>query len=484
LASSRRRAWRRRSFEAAVKDGGSTTPGAVLIWDFEDPIHPRYVLEAPADVHCFQFNRSNPRLVAGGLANGRACLWDTSEMMTKNTHERDGEKRSVVFAEIRLRGADSHVCAVTDVRWLGADVAVTKPRGELVKTNPPTGACGFFATTAADGKVLFWDVDVKKDAKKRDVFLTPSYKIKLGRGEQSGTLQAVKFAFSPALRPPARDGSLPENATRFFATSADGEVAQCDFVVPADEEGAPEHTKLCTAAHSQAVRFISRSPFFPDLVMTVGASSFKLWREGCPTPVFSSPQLATRFASCAFSPTRPSVVYVAKEDGLRGRVGFAGPLARALAERAREQHCGGADAVLEPLRFEKKKKARRGRNRANSSWRLATPEACCMSCARRVRCASPGRASSSARRRSCSARWRAPRTPPSARRRARRRRRRAREAAAAAAAAAGGAEEKPRARAKGEREMTEDERREAEYLALEEAFMIEMGLREAPQKEE
>ena len=32
--------------------------------------------------------------------------------------------------------------------------------------------------------------------------------------------------------------------------------------------------------------------------------------------------------------------------------------------------------------------------------------------------------------------------------------------------------------------MTEDERREAEYLALEEAFMIEMGLREAPQKEE
>ena len=52
------------------------------------------------------------------------------------------------------------------------------------------------------------------------------------------------------------------------------------------------------------------------------------------------------------------------------------------------------------------------------------------------------------------------------------------------ASAAGGAEEKPGTRAKGERELTEDERREAEYLALEEAFMIEMGLREAPQKEE
>ena len=211
------------SFEAAVKDGGAETPGAVLIWDFEDPIHPRYVLEAPADVRCFQFNRSNPRLVAGGLANGRACLWDTSEMMTKNTHERDGKNVLSCVPKFVSEAPDSHVCAVTDVRWLGADVAVTKPRGELVRPNPPTGACGFFATTAADGKVLFWDVDVKKDAKKRDFFLTPSYKIKLGRGEQSGTLQAVKFDFSPALRPPARDGARKTRVCgaflKFWATS-------------------------------------------------------------------------------------------------------------------------------------------------------------------------------------------------------------------------------------------------------------------------
>ena len=67
------------------------------------------------------------------------------------------------------------------------------------------------------------------------------------------------------------------------------------------------------------------------------------------------------------------------------------------------------------------------------------------------------------------------------------RRAEAREAAAAAreeAAAAAGSQRRPKARAKGEREMTEDERREAEYLALEEAFMIEMGLREPPTAKE
>jgi len=464
------------SFEAAVAAGGAGSRGAVLIWDFEDPIHPRRVLEAPADVHCFQFNKSDPRLVAGGLADGRACFWDLSE----TTRARQAPHHDTCFPKFVSEAPDSHVCAVTDVRWLGADVAVTKPRGELVRPNPPSGACAFFATAAADGKVLFWDVDVKKDAKRREFVFAPAYRIALGRGEQSGALQAVKFNFSPALRPPARDGSLPENATRFFASSADGEVAQCDFVVPTDEEGAsvPEHTKLCVAGHSQAVRSISRSPFFPDLVMSVGASSFKLWREGVEKPVFSSPQLPTRFASCAFSPTRPSVVFVAKEDGVvdawdlldrshepsqsaRVNSGAAGPMqfwspaGEKPGEKTREQLLAVGDdggvlhVVRTPRALRKPKPRELERTEAFLRREMARAED------------AAGRAE--AREAAAAARE---------------------EAAAAAPPAAGVAEEKPKARAKGEREMTEDERREAEYLALEEAFMIEMGLREAPTAKE
>ena len=468
------------SFEAAVAAGGTKSRGAVLVWDFEDSIRPRCVLEAPADVHCFQFNESDPRLVAGGLADGRACFWDLSQTTTRSDPEKDGTV-PVCAPRIVSETPDSHACTVTDVRWLGADVAVSKPRGEPVRPNPHTSARSSFATVAADGKVLFWDVDAfaKKEAKKAktEVSLTPAYQILLGRGEQSGALQAVKFDFSPALRLPARDGSIPENATRFFASSADGEVAQCDFVVTDSEEdggSGAEHTKTCFAAHGQPVRCLSRSPFFPDLVMSVGASSFKLWREGLRTPVFSSPQLPARFASGAFSPTRPSVVYVAKDDGVvdawdlldrshepsqSARVNGAavGPMqfwtpASAEGEKPREQllAVGDASGVLRVLRAPRALRKPKPRELERMETFLQREMARAEDAARRAE---------------------------------------AREAAvareeAAAAAAGGVAEEKPTARAEGKRELTEDERREAEYLALEEAFMIEMGLKEVPRKEE
>ena len=149
----------------------------------------------------------------------------------------------------------------------------------------------------------------------------------------------------------------------------------------------------------------------------------------------------------------PSVVYVAKEDGVvdawdlltartsprRARVnsGAAGPWKRSPAgekpgEKTREQLLAGA-----------------------------TTAACCTSCARRA-----------AQARAARARAHGGVPAEMARAEDAARRAEAREAAAAAreggGGGGGGREENPKARAKGERGATEDERREAEYLALEE----------------
>ena len=270
------------SFEAGVASGGVSKRGAVLVWDFEDPIHPKFVLEAPHDVHAFQWNPTNPSLVAGGLANGQVCFWDLADLLkpgdkvdsgsgsgsvgmssgviVSGTTGTDKEKQvPVCQPKFVSEVQESHVSCVTDVTWLPPDVGVSKPRGEIQKVLNPTGVTNFFATTSADGKVLFWDLSttMRKDTKRRDFFFNPTYKIALGRGEQSGAMQCVKISFSPELRPPARDGSVSANASLFFATSADGEVAQCDFVAPGDEDGSQaggEHTKLCVMAHSEAVR--------------------------------------------------------------------------------------------------------------------------------------------------------------------------------------------------------------------------------------
>jgi|AntAceMinimDraft_1070359.scaffolds.fasta_scaffold14440_1 WD40 repeat protein len=311
------------SFEERVEACGVSKPGAVLIWNFVDPIHPQYVLEAPTDVYSFAFNPVNPNLVAGGLLNGQVCLWDTSEVQrlkeagrkksSKNASSGGGDGADgggsggssiipVCQPKFVSELHDSHVFAVTDLHWLGADVQICKPQGKL--DNPKTGACDFFATTAADGKVFFWDIRVKEDPKKHEMLWGPMYKISMTRGDVAGDLAAIKFNF----------GDLKNDSSMLYCSSMDGEVALCDFSKP-DNDPHPEHAKLVSSAHAGPVRSIERSPFFPDIMMSVGDWTFKLFKQGEKTPLFSSPSADAYLSAGCFSPTRPGVLFTAKQDG-------------------------------------------------------------------------------------------------------------------------------------------------------------------------
>lgn len=307
------------SFQERVEQAGKSKRGAVLIWNFVDPIHPQYVLEAPTDVYSFAFNPVNPNLVAAGLLNGQVCLWDTTEVQrlketkkssanTSANSKQDGDGGDgasnipVCQPKFVSELPDSHVFAVTDLCWLGADVQVSKPQGKL--DNPKTGACDFFATTSADGKVFFWDIRVKEDPKKHELLWTPTYKIGLTRGDVAGDLAAIKFNF----------GDLKNHSSMFFCSSMDGEVALCDFAKP-DDDPHPEHSKLVSATHAGPVGSIERSPFFPDILISVGDWTFKIFKEGVKKPLFTSPSADAYLSAGCFSPTRPGVVFTAKQDG-------------------------------------------------------------------------------------------------------------------------------------------------------------------------
>ncbi|CCW60927.1 unnamed protein product [Phytomonas sp. EM1] len=49
-----------------------------LVWELTDPMHPRYILEAPAEVQVLNFSPAFPNLIAGGGMNGQVYLWDLS----------------------------------------------------------------------------------------------------------------------------------------------------------------------------------------------------------------------------------------------------------------------------------------------------------------------------------------------------------------------------------------------------------------------
>ena len=64
---------------------------------------------------------------------------------------------------------------------------------------------------------------------------------------------------------------------------------------------------------------LDRSPFYPNLLMTVHNFHFALWRTDMPDynePIFRSPMTFGAHNTCgAFSPTRPGVIFITKTTG-------------------------------------------------------------------------------------------------------------------------------------------------------------------------
>jgi len=200
---------------------------------------------------------------------------------------------------------NSHTRAITDLIWLPDGVDIGK-MGKVVQNESQD--VNTFVTTADDGKVLFWDIRVKRNPKTYELIWTPTHKITLTRIDIAGDLSAIKFAFRMG------QGAMKGMNSVFYATSMEGEVAVADFERPPDVDH-PEFTKTLYTHHSGPVVALQRSPFFEDILLSVGDWTFKIWKEGVHTPIFSSHFADTYLSTGCWSPTRPAVIYTAKVDG-------------------------------------------------------------------------------------------------------------------------------------------------------------------------
>jgi len=72
--------------------------------------------------------------------------------------------------------------------------------------------------------------------------------------------------------------------------------------------------------NSRPVWALERSPFFPDLLMTVHDFHFAIWKVSLTDreePIFRSANTRGATNTCgAFSPTRPGVIFITKSNGL------------------------------------------------------------------------------------------------------------------------------------------------------------------------
>ena len=221
----------------------------------------------------------------------------------------------------------------------GSDQTQLSTQGKAHQSSPSL----MFMTTSADGRVLFWDTAPRRDAKKSDVVWVPRYSIRLSRLDKGGYLGCSKM-------------SILAGSTRFFCGSHDGEVAYVDHELAnstgsgsggagggaigtgpgsgmASSVGASglssgsagasvadmsqgDFTRSVTDGHFGPVNALDRSPFFSDIVLSVGDWTFKVWKEEVGTPIYSSPCSAAYLTTGCWSPTRPGVIYTARTDGV------------------------------------------------------------------------------------------------------------------------------------------------------------------------
>jgi dynein intermediate chain 3, axonemal len=176
----------------------------ILLWSFNDPFHPQLILEAPADVACFQFNPENPSVVAGGCVNGQIVLWDISDYHQKlassarkndkdisSKEEKEAVSVSVVMFSVVSSIEFGHRAPVTDIHWFPKNFELAN-YSEVLE-NGENGDKQL-ASCSLDGTVAFWDMRYKKDWKSLDLTWKPFNRIPITSMDGSSEYSLTKIS--------------------------------------------------------------------------------------------------------------------------------------------------------------------------------------------------------------------------------------------------------------------------------------------------
>ena len=258
-----------------------------------------------------------------------------------------------------------HRRGVADLAWLPADAMVDARGRGVAPEHRADGRSYQFMTLSGDGQCLVWDTrfariaagdlphilkvrgaggDKKKHAQDdSNTPWLPLFKMDLKRPGQGGDLSLCKLAVlanAAALNKdasgagPADMESAGARPSSFLICTEEGELALADWNPPSaetsktkkssqeDEDGgggaaeAPEYVSWVAQDHARPCRGLEPNPAFPGLILSVGEKHFTLWSlRDSSGPIFSSPQAATDLTCGKWSPTRPGVLYVGRDDG-------------------------------------------------------------------------------------------------------------------------------------------------------------------------
>uniref|UniRef100_A0A8C9K485 Dynein axonemal intermediate chain 3 n=1 Tax=Panthera tigris altaica TaxID=74533 RepID=A0A8C9K485_PANTA len=283
--------------------------------------------------------------------------------------EPDSNKEAMYIRHCAVSSIENgHKKVITDIHWLSDTFEINRMGSVFENRN---GICCQLVTCSADCTICFWDIRSQKaltpppiEKKKEesieipfdvpstflhlDLSWKPLIKIRLSKGETSLDHCPTKISLSEDhLLYKAQDkilaqskvvkagemnpyhnleGALANNlkpiedfCTKFFVGTEEGGVIYTDWKMERDPETGRLMAKKPVslyAVHDGAVHTVQRSPFYKDIILTIGGWNLAIWKEGITTgPLLQSCCAPKRYTAGHWSLTRPGVFYIGREDG-------------------------------------------------------------------------------------------------------------------------------------------------------------------------
>ena len=250
-------------------DDKTTLPMSAYVWDSANPNTPELELLPSSPLVSLKYNPKFPDQLVGGSYNGLVTFFDT----------RKGTKpieTSVI--------ENSHHDPVYDIHW------VSSKEGKLC------------VSVSTDGQMLWWDTRRLGE---------PLESLKLGTG---------KTAVTPEFSDTVLGGSSLEynneaGATKFLVGTEQGVVLGVNTRNKKSNNGVTVYD-TASGKHHGPIYSIQRNPLHTKYFLTVGDWSARVWMEDLKTPIIATRYHSAYLTGGCWSPTRPGVFYVTRDDGV------------------------------------------------------------------------------------------------------------------------------------------------------------------------
>ncbi|KAK6628851.1 hypothetical protein RUM43_002667 [Polyplax serrata] len=234
------------------------------VWDVENSNTPLLYFQGKVPIVALEFNPRDPNCLAGGMYNGEVAHFDCRKGPDPVAH-------SILES--------SHRDPVHSVLWIS-----TKSGME-------------FFSTSSDGTVKWWDC--RKLDHPTDYII-----LDLAKGEKPNMARAMSASCLEY------ESSIP---VKYMVGTENG------YIISGNRKGNNQQEKLPWAlkAHLGPIYTIHRNQAFSKNILTVGDWTARIFSEDCKeSPIIWTNYHKVRLTGGEWSPTRASVFFLTREDGI------------------------------------------------------------------------------------------------------------------------------------------------------------------------